>query len=417
MKTEAVLTAGHSKKMIVWLIYVAVFFLPLSTPVLDIALLTALALSVKRCCDIKKWEWKTGPFFLPMIGFLLCALISTAFSKSPSFSFYNFLLLPCTYAVLYILTVTYIRTENEEKILLCCFFTGAICVAAYGFYQYTRPEDIAAWVDPERFPLLRRRMYSTLENPNLLSSYMLMASGMLGSFMLMERQRLRKLLLAVCFCVFLVCILLTYSRGAWVSLAVMVMIAALAYDRRIALSFLLLPIMLLFYHGQITERFLSLFAGYDTSTELRLALIESTVAMIGDHPLTGVGWGTYFLAYPEYNFYIQDADILIFHAHNMYLSIMSEIGIPGAACYFCFFFGHGLLAWRLYRNAKNNFLRASGLGALLAIAGTAVGGIGDYTLFARSISLCFWGICAFTAVCAEQNIKIQDSNTRHKIFF
>lgn len=71
------------------------------------------------------------------------------------------------------------------------------------------------------------------------------------------------------------------------------------------------------------------FSGEDTSLSLRLALWESTIAMIEEHPLLGVGWGNYWLAYPEYNFFIEDADVVIFHAHDMYLHIPAEVGIPG----------------------------------------------------------------------------------------
>lgn len=68
-------------------------------------------------------------------------------------------------------------------------------MAAYGFIQYANVAGMAAdmtaqsWVDPERFPLLRRRMYSTLENPNLLGAYAVMIISILTAFFLRERQK------------------------------------------------------------------------------------------------------------------------------------------------------------------------------------------------------------------------------------
>lgn len=55
--------------------------------------------------------------------------------------------------------------------------------------------------------------------------------------------------------------------------------------------------------------------------------------MIEEHPLLGIGWGSYFLAYPDYNFFIQNDNVLIFHAHNMYLNMLAEVGIPGGLAF------------------------------------------------------------------------------------
>jgi putative inorganic carbon (HCO3(-)) transporter len=43
----------------------------------------------------------------------------------------------------------------------------------------------------------------------------------------------------------------------------------------------------------------------DTSATLRIALWESTLAMIVDKPLFGIGWGSYWLVYPEYRLFYQ----------------------------------------------------------------------------------------------------------------
>lgn len=169
-------------------------------------------------------------------------------------------------------------------------------MAAYGFIQYANVAGMAAdmtaqsWVDPERFPLLRRRMYSTLENPNLLGAYAVMIISILTAFF-SGSGRKKEMGFAIILFVLLLCLALTYSRGAWLSLAAIVLGLTLFYDKRFGFLFFLIPLVLLFYHGQMVERFLSLFSGEDTSVGLRFALWESTIAMIEEHPLLGVGWG------------------------------------------------------------------------------------------------------------------------------
>ena len=102
-------------------------------------------------------------------------------------------------------------------------------------------------------------MFSTLGNPNLFGAYLLMLISVFAPFALSERNNKRKILLAVFLFVLSICMALTYSRGAWISLAGIVLGLAVFYDKRFGLVFLAVPLILFFYHGQVAERFISLF--------------------------------------------------------------------------------------------------------------------------------------------------------------
>lgn len=378
----------------------AAFLAPLSWLYLYIPLAVSLLLGLFLWLREGSRGWRAGLFACPAAVFLAWTLISSAFSEWPAVSLFNWGMLPFLYAAIYLLTLSAADTGEKRKRLFGLLLVSAACVVVYGFFQFANiqgmSDEIASqdWVDPERFPLLYRRFYSTLENPNLCAGYLLMMISLCGPAGLLEEKKKRKWGLLFFTAVLVVCLLLTYSRGAWVSLAFMAAMLALLYDKRIWLAFLLVPPVLLMYHGQITARFLSLFSGEDTSTLLRFALWESTEAMIEDHPLLGVGWGTYYLAYPLYNFFIQDAGVTIYHAHNMYLSIAAEAGLPGLLLYGILFFGHGWIALKLYRGGQTAFSRALGLGTALSAAGMAVYGLGDYVLFGRALSFLFWFVCA-----------------------
>lgn len=406
MAYENLGVAFPSRRVILYLVYAAVFLAPLNGFLFYVPLVPAAVLSVARRIRYGRGEWCVGPLARPAAGFFVCSFLSVLFSVFPPFSLFNWIFLPCMYAALYVLVLSYVKTGRAQKQLFSIMFYSALCVVLYGFFQFTHiqtmSDAIAAqdWVDPARFPLLYRRMYSTLENPNLCAGYLLMMIGLIGARGLLEPKRRRKWVQLSLTAVLVLCLLLTYSRGAWVSLAVMAAVLAVLYDRRIWLVFLLVPVVLLVYHGQITERFLSLFSGEDTSTILRFALWESTAAMIGDNPLLGVGWGAYFKAYPAYNFFVGDPEVIIFHAHNMYLSLLAEVGIPGGLFYFLTFFGHLSVSVLLYRNGKDPFSRAVGLGGALAISGMAAYGVGDYVLFSRAVSIVFWSVAALSMGCA-----------------
>ena len=77
----------------------------------------------------------------------------------------------------------------------------------------------------------------------------------------------------------------------------------------------------------------------DSSEGVRVGIWISTTAMISDHPFAGIGWGAYQYVYPQYNYYVADPSIVIYHAHNIYLNYAAEVGIVGALAFFWYFFG------------------------------------------------------------------------------
>lgn len=416
MEQRTVGMAFPSRRLILYLVYAAVFLAPLNGFLFYVPLIPAALFALVRRVRYGRGEWELGPFTKPAALFLAFSFASILFSYDRAFSLMNWIFLPLMYGALYVMILSYVNTRRAQKQLYRCLFYSAIGVVLYGLFQFTHiqtmSDAIAAqdWVDPARFPLLFRRFYSTLENPNLCAGYLLMLMSLIGARGLFERKRERKWTQLAFVGVLILCLLLTYSRGAWVSLAVMAGVLGYLYDRRVWLAFLLIPVVLLVYHGQITERFLSLFSGEDTSTILRFALWESTVAMIEEHPLFGVGWGAYFKAYPEYNFFMGDPEVIIFHAHNMYLSILAEVGIPGGLSYFWFFFAHFFGAVKLYRTAADPFLKSAGLGTALAIVGMAAYGVGDYVLFSRAISITFWTLCAYVVACEKNSEKYRSES-------
>lgn len=392
-----------SKQHILYLLYATLFLLPLNPFLFYVTLLPAVVAWLYNWRKKGEVALALPPLWQPGAVFLVCSFLSAFVSKDMAFSFMNWALQPLMYALVYLLIYTTVSTEKEKEKALYAFLAGAVVTVVYGFFQYANAADMEAqsWVDPERFPLLRRRMYSTLENPNLFGAYLLMIISILTAFTLRERAVKKRTVFAVILLSLLLCLALTYSRGAWVSLAAIVLGLTLFYDKRFGLLFLLVPVVLAFYHGQVVERFLSLFSGEDTSVDLRFALWESTMAMIEEHPLLGVGWGAYFLAYPDYNFFIQEEGVLIFHAHNMYLNMMAEVGIPGGMAFLLAFFAQGILCWKNYRHGNDSFTKSMGLGGVLMVMALSVISMGDHVLFSRSVSFCFWSLSALCASCRK----------------
>ncbi len=394
---------------VVGLLSAAIFFMPWWTSGFEWATIAAALLTVVHA--LMEWDDKMPKLRWPsyaFLGFAIWAYISTMYAPEYFDSSYNFIYFVGFYILFYLLIVAHIRTPKECVLFLSAFMAGACVVAGVGFYQYfviDAQGTAVQWTDAGRFPLLLRRMYSTLGNPNLLGAYLLMVCGMLASMTAVKEKGWKRVVGLALLFVFFIILALTYSRGAWIAAIAVLAIASLVYDRRLAWGLLIIPVFLLFYHGQVAERLLSVFDGTDTSVVLRFAFWDSTLQMIADHPIFGIGWGAYFLVYPHYDYFLQNSSVLIYHAHNMYLNIAAETGIPGLFLYLLAFWGHGWLAWRFYHRTERPLYRGLALGVLLCVLGMTVNGIFDYNFFNRTVSLSFWSLCALLVASVSEGKK------------
>ncbi|MDR3348371.1 MAG: O-antigen ligase family protein [Acidaminococcales bacterium] len=328
---------------------------------------------------------------------LFFALAAASLPNSPRYaeSLYNFEALATQYFFIYWLAISYVRTRRELYGLFLALGAAAFLTASYGIYQYFGGGAAAAeWVDAAYFPDIRARAFSTLANPNILASFLVTAMALCIGWVFADARLPARAGAALVLLTSFACLVLTFSRGAWLSAAAM-LIAAAAFERR--LLYIVLPAALaplVFLPNAVAERFVSAFQGADTSSLLRFALWESTAAMVRDHPFTGIGWGAYRFVYPKYDFYIKNHDTIIYHAHNMYLHIAAEIGLLGLAVFLLLLFWHFYLALRVWKTAASAGEKACALGLCAMFFATLLGGFADHTLFNREISSLFWLLSA-----------------------
>ena len=301
--------------------------------------LGTLALLYKRRID-KDSSFFGLPFDVPAALFFVLAAVSIINSPDRGFSFYNYTHLAGVCALAYFLFGQGLKEVGGLKKILWALGISATLVMLYGFFQLFFGVDTGEmkWVDTEAFPGLTLRIFSTFGNPNILAGYLDAAILILFGLFRLTNNSLQKTVLATFIILLLLCLVFTYSRGALISLAVIFFVFGFFKDWKILVACFIVFGGILLADHTLVERFVSSF-GTDTSSELRFALWESTVAMIQDHPFFGVGWGAYFMVYPEYDYYLQGANTLIVHAHNIYLNYAAEIGLAGMAAFVWFLFG------------------------------------------------------------------------------
>lgn len=335
------------KKYIMYLVLAMAFFIPLSPSFATIALVIGIVVVAWRFFLHRKLKFAKLPLDTPIVIFAVISLLSCAVSPDRFFSFYN-----CThtlgiYILVYILIGQSIETSEDIKHLLFAIFAGFLACVSYGFYQALfgiSASDIT-WVDPNAFPELKKRIFSTWENPNIFAGFLAMMLSLFLGLLAKSKAQKEKAIYAALIIAGAIALLLTYSRGAMLSVFAVFLIFGAFYDKRIIFFSILAAVCFLAINPLALERIASVFTTVDTSTEMRFAFYEATIAMIEDHPLLGCGWGAYFMTYPEYDFYLMGAPVKIVHAHNIYLNYAAEVGIIGAIAFFWFFFGAMKLAF------------------------------------------------------------------------
>ncbi len=391
--------AHDSETMMFYTLLAAVFFLPFSNAAATFALFLGWGFYLLRS-HYAGWKWKRTVFDIPLAIFVIMGFLSIINSPQKMFSFYNYYHLVGKYLLIYYLAVQSITDEKQLKKVFAVLGASAVIVILYGFIQYFAGINTTGmdWTDRNAFPEMTMRIFSTWENPNLLAGYLNIIIALLFGMLISIENKKYRMAIGTFLIMAAVCLCLTYARGACFSIAIVIALYGLFYNRKIILPFAILTAAFLYFDTAFLNRLMFSFTGMDTSSELRLALWESTIEMILDHPLLGIGWGAYYFVYPIYDFYMQGNFIKIVHAHNMYLNIAAEIGIVGFAGFMTCVIGSLWHSLKSFKYMPSSFLRGSMLGCGLAAAAIMLNGFTDYVLFNTSLSMLFWLIIALEAV-------------------
>ena len=398
-------SSRRCKDLIVIAVVLEAFFLALSPLVAEVSLLIGFLIYLFRWRMDKNYHYKKSPVFGAIAVFMVCGAASILVSPDSGFSFYNWYNLAVVYCMTFVLVTQNVTTRDEIKVVACALGLSALVVVADGFYQFIFGIDTAdmKWVDGEAFPELRKRVFATWENPNILAAYLdIVICVLLGLFAKMNNKSTR-IYMAMFMVASLACLAMTYARGALLTIAVIIGCYGILKDRRILLTLILVAGGVLALDPVLLERMQTAFLVADTSSEMRIAMWESTVQMIMDHPLLGIGWGAYWMVYPLYDTYIVDGSVTLVHAHNIYLNYLAEIGILGGLSYFAFFFtclGKALFNKTVLSDSFTHGL-LTGLG--LAMVSVALNGITDDVLFNIPSSMLLWMMCGLIVVITRNN--------------
>jgi O-antigen ligase len=307
----------------------------------------------------------------PLLAFAAASVLSVVFSRDPMTSVAG---LPRLHVFLIVPLAAAFIDERWWPRLVAAVGAVTAVLAVWGIAQYASGQT----------DLLER-----IRGP--MSHYMTYAGWLLVAVLVLATQfvlrpRWANAWLLVPVALGGVALLLSYTRNAWVGLAVGALLLAAVWRRRLLLAYPVLAVAVwLLAPRAVVDRMVSTFdlrqhANYD-----RVCMLVSGVQMIRDHPLTGVGLEMVQKLYPLYR--RDDAPRWrVPHLHNNVVHIGAERGLLGLAAYLWLLGAFFSVTWRGLPRLSGE-ARAAVAAALVAFAGSTAAGLFEYNFFDLEIQI------------------------------
>lgn len=189
---------------------------------------------------------------------------------------------------------------------------------------------------------------------------------------------------------------LTQSRGAWLGAIVGVYIFLVWKDKRFLWAIVIAVVALLIVVRDVGFGGLSGFMnlldqGQDASVQGRLDIWTRVLRLSRDFAVSGVGLNALNPVYQTFfnPFLFQEPNVFLFHAHNTFLSIAIEMGIPALVLYVSLLSSFGAMAARAWKHSRSiNRVLISGL--VCGMISHQVFGLMDAFPLGKNLDIILW---------------------------
>jgi len=393
--------AQHLPLLAGWVLAALLAFLPLVTR-------SGLSLLIAACGLLwLLWALVTpagrlGAINLWLLLVLGLALVATGFSPVPLAACKGLLKLLSYLGVYALMRQLLAHQPRWWDRLTAALLAGELLTSVIGIRQLYDDGSgaLARWSDANSVAEGTVRIYSTLDNPNLLGGYLLPILPLALVALLRWQGRWQRLFAGLSLLLGALALVFTYSRGAWMGmvsglgiLGLLLLWRAIRHWPRfwrrtlpllLVLTAAVLLVVLVARVEPLRVRVMSLVAGReDSSNNFRLNVWTAVLQMIQERPWIGIGPGNsaFNLIYPLY----QQPKFNALSAYSIPLEWAVEAGIPGLLAGVALFLTAvrtGLGQWR-----SQGPLVLPSLAAVGVFVGLAIQGLTDTIFFRPEVQL------------------------------
>jgi O-antigen ligase len=285
------------------------------------------------------------------------------------------------YGFLFLAIVNNAHRQEAAQFVACALIFLAMCIAGYAVFQFVANSD-RVW---NVFKPYAHRGTGTYINPNHLGGFLEMVLPLALAFVALSRfKAVSRILCGYAAIVILAGILVTNSRGAWLSTGIDLFLFAVVLlfnrsHRKIALAVLLLFATAAaisipknpFLHHRARQL---IDPNGKVADDMRFALWRPAVELWREHPWIGVGPGLFDSRFRQYR--PETVQLQPEHAHNDYLDALADYGMIGVSIIgaaIILTIGAAFSAWRELKPNNRDISKRSGGNKYALVCGASLG--------------------------------------------
>lgn len=294
-------------------------------------------------------------------------------------------------------SVSLLSSKEWRKRAIVALCLSSLATSFVGVLQFLLGKSELRWVDLARFSDIGGRVTSFFGNPNVLAVYLLLTVPLALNLVIgLDASLFQRALGAFALVFGLLCLLWTWSRGAWLGMLLAILLFLILYSKEsMALSMILaVPagVSVGFLPRAIRNRFSSIGMLGESSIRYRLYTWRGVLRMLAEHPFgVGIGEGAFSRAYASY---AVSGTETVMHAHNLLLRVACELGCAGVLTLFGFLLCLLLCAVSKFHRLRVGRDRLLTLSCFCALSGVLVMGLFDDIWYHFGLMALFFMVCA-----------------------
>jgi putative inorganic carbon (HCO3(-)) transporter len=342
------------------------------------------------------WTHRT-PVDLPVALILVSAVVSLLVSALPAVTSPQVLRLLGGIALCYAI-VNRVRSQGRVRLIASGIVLGGIALGVIAFFTVD-------WTDA-KFPFIPEVVYSRIPtlvsdvvHPNVLGGTLLLAAPVSAALFLWGSpgDRWLRWLGGAAFVWIAAVLVLSQSRGALLGLAGGLLLLVVLRWRWGWLGLVaagLAAAWAFSYFGTYSLGDLLFGSGVFGGIRGRLEIWGRGIFMLQDFPFTGIGMGLFPEVVSRIYPFFSPSEVTVLHAHNLFIQVGVDLGLPGLAAWLAVFGTVGWCGWVLAR--RGGRLAGLGAGVLAVQVALAIHGLFDAVVWGqvRSAPL-VWAVWGF----------------------
>lgn len=352
---------------------------------------------------------KRMPISVYICLYCVMVAISVATSLDPKGSLYPALMYIC-FSIFAIALYHAVENKKHLELVVDLMILIAAVVSCYGIVQYVFKlgYQSSAWTDDKTFEGLSFRVTSTFQNPNMLGQYLILMIPIGGARFLDCREKFKKLFYFACCAVMCLCMILTFSRGAWLGLLFAAAVFFVMIKPQLILLFpFALAALYFVLPDSIISRFTSIGNLGETSTSYRVSIWKGTLEMLGDGAWkfgVGIGESAFKKAYSTYAYDL----VVTQHSHNLFLQMVCDGGVIMLLIFLAILIVYvRTMCVSIYHESDRKY-KWLDIAFLSGVLGFLVQGMTDYSFYNYRLMLIFFACLAVGCLCAKRTLLKED---------